>query len=153
MPEVRVRIAGDGPDEYRRSLVELAAECSVEDRVEWLGFVSGSARDRFLDSLDIVAMPSVYECFGMAVAEAMARGVPPVVSPDCGIAETVLRRACGVVVPSHVGDWAAEFSRLAHLESLDELRMLSLGAARTDLSMAAFGEGIRHEYERLARLS
>ncbi len=91
---VRLVVAGDGPEagNYRN----LAETLGVGYRVEWLGFVEGEARDAFFREIDLLLMPSAFECFGMAAAEALVRGVPALVSPETGIAEIVARYAAGI---------------------------------------------------------
>jgi glycosyltransferase involved in cell wall biosynthesis len=150
VPAIRLVIAGDGPSEYRRALAELVDDRQMREQVEWLGFVRGRDRDRFLDSVDVLAMPSAYECFGMAAAEAMARGVPPMVSSECGIGDIVTRHACGFVVRPELEKWVAALSKLAGDHTLEDLRRRSVEAARRELSMEAFGGALRGEYERLA---
>jgi glycosyltransferase involved in cell wall biosynthesis len=150
VPSARLVIAGDGPNDYRGRLETLANDHGARDRVEWLGFVRGREKDRFIDSVDVLAMPSEYECFGMAAAEAMAHGVPPAVSPQCGIGEIVSRRECGFVIPLETDEWVAAFSRMANGLSLNHLRKRSLEAARYELSMGTFGSVLCEEYEYLS---
>jgi glycosyltransferase involved in cell wall biosynthesis len=149
VPETQLLIAGDGPSDYRCALEKLVDDLDVHERVKWLGFVKGAERDSFLDSIAVLAMPSDYECFGMAAAEAMARGVPPVVSSQCGIGEVISRRACGFVIPCELEEWVTMFSTLAQGLPLDDMRHRSLEAARSELSMDAFGARLRKEYELL----
>jgi glycosyltransferase involved in cell wall biosynthesis len=150
VPGMRLVIAGDGPSNYRRALEKLIDDHQIHEQVEWLGFVRAHERDGFLDSVDVLAMPSVYECFGMAAAEAMARGVPPMVSSECGISEIVSRRACGFVIPPELQGWVAALSTIAVGRALDEMRSRSLEAARQELSLGAFGDVLSREYEQLS---
>lgn len=143
-------VAGDGPADQRERLASVADECEVSDRVEWLGFVSGSARDAFLDSVDVLAMPSDYECFGMAAAEAIARGVPTIVSKNCGIAEVVERNQCGLVVEADVESVVAGMTLLENGMRRDRFAKASLRAARDELSVEVFGSVLYREYEALA---
>jgi glycosyltransferase involved in cell wall biosynthesis len=149
VPAVHLVIAGDGPPEYRRALEELVHESEVGERTEWLGFIRGDDRDRFLDSVDVLAMPSIYECFGMSAAEAMARGVPPMLSSQCGIAEIVSRRDCGFVVGPELDDWVDALSSLRRDRALAELSVRSIDAARAELSLESFGPAMRKEYDRI----
>jgi len=77
--EARLVVAGDGPASYRKQLRELSVELEMTEQIESLGFLEGSRKWNFLDGIDILAMPSKYECFGMVAAEAMARGTATVV--------------------------------------------------------------------------
>lgn len=78
-------VAGEGP-EYPR-LLTLAAHLGISDRVLFLGRVSEEERDLLLASASVFVLPSVVEPFGIAALEAMAAGVPAVVSKTSGVAE------------------------------------------------------------------
>lgn len=69
--DVRLLIAGEGP--LRASLQRRA-----DDRVRFLGFVEDVPG--FMAALDVLAMPSRWEGFGLGLVEALACGVPVVAS-------------------------------------------------------------------------
>jgi glycosyltransferase involved in cell wall biosynthesis len=151
LPEdVTLRIAGDGPLELRRSLIELAAQIGVEDRIEWLGFLGPDAKPEFFDSIQILAMPSAYECFGMAAAEAMRAGVAPVVSPRTGIASTLESYGCGYVVeanPTALARLVADVRLREH--ELAEMGARAADAAEREFGLTAHGKRLRTAYEEL----
>ena len=84
-PDVLFVIAGEGP-EYAR-LIHLAAQLGVGDRVMFLGKVSDEEREVLLSGASVFVLPSVVEPFGIAALEAMAAGVPTIVSKTSGVAE------------------------------------------------------------------
>ena len=84
-PDALFVIAGEGP-EYPR-LVELAARIGVGDRVMFLGKVTDEEREVLLSGASVFVLPSVVEPFGIAALEAMAAGVPTIVSKTSGVAE------------------------------------------------------------------
>ncbi|MBN1799627.1 MAG: glycosyltransferase [Spirochaetales bacterium] len=67
-------IIGDGP--LRAKLEALAVKLAIEDKVIFFG--NQSDIPLFLALMDIFVMPSVWETFGIAAAEAMAMSVPVV---------------------------------------------------------------------------
>lgn len=74
--EVRLRIFGEGDPQYTARLLDLAQQLALGDRVEFAGHVEGARkRDAFLRS-DVLVLPSHSENFGVAVAEALAYGLP-----------------------------------------------------------------------------
>jgi len=84
-PDVLFVIAGEGP-EYER-LVHLSARLGIGDRVMFLGKVSEEEREVLLAGSSVFVLPSVVEPFGIAALEAMAAGVPTIVSKTSGVAE------------------------------------------------------------------
>jgi glycosyltransferase involved in cell wall biosynthesis len=85
VPDVLFVIAGEGP-EYPR-LVALAARLGIGERVMFLGKVTEEERDILLGGASIFVLPSVVEPFGIAALEAMAAGVPTIISRTSGVAE------------------------------------------------------------------
>ncbi|MGC1309889.1 MAG: hormogonium polysaccharide biosynthesis glycosyltransferase HpsP [Phormidesmis sp.] len=67
------------------------------------GFVSGELKAQILSAADLFVLPSYYENFGIAVAEAMAAKIPVVISDQVHIWPTVQQENAGWVVPTDVG--------------------------------------------------
>lgn len=99
---VRLDVIGKGPeDEHLRKLV---CEQGIADRVRFLGYLEGPEKVRALHSLDCLVLPSSYEPWGLVVNEALASGIPVVVSDSVG-ARFDLVEGCGLVVKT--GDVSA----------------------------------------------
>jgi glycosyltransferase involved in cell wall biosynthesis len=90
-------IVGDGSERTR--LEELARRVGVSSRVEWTGWRDDPRQ--LLASFDVLAFPSRFEGFPLAVLEALlARGA--VVATDVGsVAEAVVDGETGLLVPAH----------------------------------------------------
>lgn len=110
VPGLRLVIAGDGP--LRSPLEQVARELAVADRVHFLG-----ARDdvpTLLRSIDLFALASKFEPFGLALLEAKAAGLPIVATSVNEIPEIVSDGASGFLTPPHDPlSMAALFVRLA----------------------------------------
>lgn len=145
---VSLRIAGDGDPAYRRQLEAIAGAAGVSERVTWCGFLTGGAKENFLQEIDLLAMPSHYECFGMVAAEAMAAGTPALVSPETGVAATVAETGAGVVVVPSAGGIAAAIRELAEQPAVHAaMAQRCVSAARRAFSMEAHGAAITSVYE------
>jgi len=89
---------GDG--ELHESLVHRVAEANAEDDVRLLGFRNQSELPRFFDLSDVFVLPARHEAYGLIVNEAMAAGLPVIVSDDVGCADDLVRnRENGFVYP------------------------------------------------------
>ncbi|HHM06440.1 MAG TPA: glycosyltransferase [Gammaproteobacteria bacterium] len=93
--DVRFVCVGDGPADYRRQLLALAAELGVASLLSWRGAVADTPA--VYNALDLVTLASYGEGFPNVVGEAMACGQPCVVT-DVGDAARVVGD-CGKVVP------------------------------------------------------
>src|SRR5205823_636229 len=58
-----------------------------EDRVRYVGWCGGERLEAFYQSIDVLAVPSIYEPFGMAPLEAAARRIPVVCTRVDGMVE------------------------------------------------------------------
>lgn len=94
-PDVRVLLAGDGPE--RRRLERLAARLRLH--VEFAGEAPHERVPDILARLDVFVMPSTYEGFGVAALEAQAMEVPVVASDVYGIPDVVEDGVTGILVP------------------------------------------------------
>lgn len=100
--DLRVDIAGRGEPSYESLLHAQVRALGLVDRVRFLGEVIGVDKARALAAADLFVLPSSDENFGIAVAEALAAGLPVVVSDRVALADDVASRSAGRVVPLDV---------------------------------------------------
>ncbi|HTD80107.1 MAG TPA: glycosyltransferase [Chloroflexota bacterium] len=109
VPRAHAVIAGGGDlEDYLR---DLAEEAGVAERVH----VLGPRKDvpALMHAIDVFAMPSIWEGFGLVLLEAMAAGRPIVASRVATIPEVVVDSETGLLVPA--GDPQALADALADL--------------------------------------
>ena len=94
---VRLVLAGDGPE--RRRLERMVEKERLGGRVDFLGEVPHERVPEVLAGIDIFAMPSIYEGFGVAALEAAAMEVPVVATNVFGIPDVVADGETGLLVP------------------------------------------------------
>ena len=98
-PESRLIIAGSGAPDYERALKARVVQSGSADSVHFAGFVTGADKAHWLAEADVFVLPSYHENFGVSVLEAVAAGVPAVVSPEVQLAGVVKEHRLGAVVP------------------------------------------------------
>lgn len=103
-------------------------EEGLDDHVALAGEADGAALAGHYDSADVFVLPTLHETYGMAVAEALAHGLPVVSTPTGAIAELVGRDAGMLVPPGDVEGLTAALWRVLEDESLRE--RLRQGARR-----------------------
>ncbi len=78
-PEWDLRIVGPDNDGYLNRMQRLAIDLAIP-RVDFAGSVYGEAKARAYQEADLFVLPTHSENFGMVVAEALASGIPAIVS-------------------------------------------------------------------------
>lgn len=102
-----------GPDEggYRAEVARLAADAGVTERVHFLGEVLGEDKRRLLGGADLFVLPSHQEGDSIAIKEALASGLPLLVSDKCHCPE-VATSGAGLVVADSVRPMAEALEAL-----------------------------------------
>jgi glycosyltransferase involved in cell wall biosynthesis len=89
-------MVGDGPD--RVEAETEARDLGLNDKVFFLGKIDAVAP--LLAGADLFLLPSSSESFGLSALEALACGVPVVVTEDTGAKELVANGVNGEIVPT-----------------------------------------------------
>jgi glycosyltransferase involved in cell wall biosynthesis len=151
---VTLAIAGDGPKDLVRELKLLATNLGVADRIEWLGFVGSDVKKQVLSEASIFVLPSASENYGVAVVEAMAAGIPVVVSVGVGVGEIVQDAQAGRIFDGTVGGLALTLRSLLR-DRTECARMAAAGqrVVREQLSMSSFGQNLEQLYAAIQHAS
>jgi glycosyltransferase involved in cell wall biosynthesis len=133
IPDTELVVAGGPPraslhdDAEACRLIRLAQEKGVANRVLFVGQVAHDDLPPLIRSADVAVSVPWYEPFGIAPVEAMACGVPVIVSAVGGHLDTVIDAVTGLHVPAHSPEVLA--GRLRMLLADPELRRTLGGAA------------------------
>jgi len=96
--DAKLVIAGDGPD--RENIIKMINNYGINSKVEL--FVNPTRKqlgDEY-GKANLFVMPSVYECFGMAAAEALSSGVTTIVTNSTALSDFVSQQhAYGIEPP------------------------------------------------------
>jgi len=96
-PDWHLVIAGPDQIGWKKILNERAAELGLSDRVTWAGMLNGPVKWGALRAAEIFLLPSHQENFGIAVAEALAVGVPALISDQVNIWREIDADGAGIV--------------------------------------------------------
>ena len=139
-------LAGDGPERVR-----LEAQCAalaIQDQVHFAGLKNTRETTAYYAFAGCFVLPSTREPWGLVVNEAMAAGLPVIVSRRCGCAEDlVLPGANGFVFdPAREGELT---DRLLSMSTSDQSTMDGLGRKSREIIE---GYSLKHWAAEVARV-
>ena len=114
-------MAGVDQSEACRRWGPIAAHDGYDRRLLFTGPLSGREKTDILHRADLFCLPSRGEGLSMSMLEAMAYGVPVMLSPECNFPDAE-RAGAGVIVPQDVDAMAAAMDEL--LRDPGRLRMM-----------------------------
>jgi len=106
---LKLGIIGEGP--MRKKLVTLVKCLGLEKRIDFLGYRDAVGVRNLLRRSRVYCMPSSYETFGIAVVEAMAVGIPAVVTRCGGPEEIVVGGLNGIITQLNVRAYATALEK------------------------------------------
>ena len=146
-------IGGSGSETLEGRLRAHASHLGLDQRVTWAGFVSVDEKNDFFGRIDLLVMPSAFESFGIVAAEAMARGVPVIVSPRTGVGEVISAHGGGIIVEPSPTSLAKAIELLASdPEMMQRLSREALRAA-AEVSFERAGSRVSRHLAHVAGMS
>lgn len=100
LPNTRLVLAG--PDEGMLSVLQPL----LDDRITVTGYLSGADRLAALAAADLFCLPATGEGLSMAALEALASGLPVILSPGCNLPEAA-ETGAGLIVEPQVDSLAS----------------------------------------------
>jgi glycosyltransferase involved in cell wall biosynthesis len=129
LAEWRLVIAGHGPQEYVSSLKQTVIAANASERVLFPGWLDGDEKEAALSNASLLALPSYHENFGLCVIEALAFGVPVLVSPQVNLAADIEAAGAG---------WVCEIER----EALQSALMAALNSDEDRIQRGVKGRAL-----------
>jgi glycosyltransferase involved in cell wall biosynthesis len=107
----KLLIAGDGEPAYVASLRQLVGQGIGSQDVLFTGWLEGEKKVAAIKQASLLALPSYQENFGICVVEALALGVPVLISPYVNLAEDIKKADVG---------WVASLEQTDFVKALAE---------------------------------
>lgn len=117
-----------GPDQtgWKSSLQSMAVELNIQNRVTWTGMLNGDLKTGAIGAAEVMLLPSHQENFGIVIAEALACGVPALISDKVNIWREIEKDGAGLVARDDV---AGTLSLLASWLELGESQKREMRAS------------------------
>lgn len=109
--DVRLVIAGPDEDSHRRRIEALLAAGGVVDRTVFTGMLTETEKLAALAASDVFVLPSYSEGLSLSVLEALASGLPVIITRQCQFPE-VAHADAGLVIDPDAGQLHDALSRL-----------------------------------------
>jgi glycosyltransferase involved in cell wall biosynthesis len=121
------RLVMVGPDQigWQSELMEMSRSLGIAENVVWLGMQMGNDKWGAFCAADVFVLPSHYENFGIVVAEALACGVPVLISDQVDIWREVELDGAGIVENDSLAGTINLFQRWSSLSETEKERMRS----------------------------
>ena len=127
-------LAGDGEQTYVESLKTRAKKNGGSASIIFAGWLAGDEKRSALQNASLLALPSHQENFGLCVVEAMACGVPVLISPHVNLASDVQNSNSGWVSELD----PAEFKKVLEEAMNNDDERSSRGALGRDFARREF---------------
>jgi glycosyltransferase involved in cell wall biosynthesis len=146
-PNVMLHVAGGGASKYIESLRSLARRLAIDDHVTWLGHVESDRKADALAAASAFVLPSHSENFAIAVVEALAAGLPCLVSRGVAISDQIEKAGAGIVVGTAPDDIAAGIEKiLGNERAMAAMSLAARALARSAFSIDAMGARLEALY-------
>lgn len=143
-------IAGDGEEDYKAQLKQRSFELKIDDNIIWGGFLSGIPKLAAMAAADIFVLPSYSENFGIAVVEAMAAGLPVIISDQVGIHNEIDTAKAGIVTKCDSDILSSSIQQLLNNNQLcQEMGQNGQRLAQEQFSLEAMSDGLIQLYRQV----
>lgn len=99
-----ILIAGDGDEPYVNGLKQQAKDEGIDNRVSFLGLVTGNLKLSLYHAADVFVLPTSQENFGFVLVEALAAGTPVLTTKGVDIWPELLESGGSKIIDDASGD-------------------------------------------------
>ena len=122
-PTLHLVMAGPDKNDMQPGLQRLAQERGIGDRLTWTGMLTGDKKWGAFYASEAFVLPSHQENFGIAVVEALACGLPVLISNKVNIWREIAADGAGLVAEDTVPGAAAQLKEWLALSGAQKQEM------------------------------
>jgi glycosyltransferase involved in cell wall biosynthesis len=128
-PDVDLVMAGPDEEGLQTQLEAQAKRLGVDGRVHWTGMLVGDLKWGAFYAAEAFVLPSHQENFGVAVVEALACGVPVLISDKVNIWPEIVQDRAGIVNEDSAEGTYRSMATLLAMDPDERQRMVANGLA------------------------
>lgn len=149
-PNVHLLMGGTGEPGVVAELQQQARRLGIADRISWLGMLKGDNKWAAFHAARAFVLPSHQENFGIAVAEALACGLPVLISDKVNIWREIEAAGAGFVAPDTRAGTHSSLTRWLALPDAQQQHMADAAARcfRTYYTVDAMASGLLSALQR-----
>lgn len=149
-PSLHLLLAGPDDGALKPTLA-LAEQYGVSEHLTVAGMLTGERKAAALSGADWFVLPSYSENFGIAVGEAMAYGLPVVISDQVNIHPQVSSAGAGIVVPCTVPALAAALDKMSDAGQRADMGSRARALVEREYAWIAIGRQLEALYASVMR--
>ncbi|WP_051747904.1 glycosyltransferase [Nevskia soli] len=96
-PSLHLVMAGPDQDGWKKELEALAKRSGIAERITWTGMLHSDMKEGAMRAAEVFVLPSHSENFGVVVVEALARGIPVLITNKVNIWKEIQSDGAGLV--------------------------------------------------------
>ena len=147
-PRALLAIGGAGDASVLAALRRRVESRGLASDVLWLGFLDEPSKLEAFGGADAFVLPSLSENFGIAAVEALAAGLPSVLTEEVGVSRGVAAAKAGLVVAGEPREVSTALLRILGEAGLAEaLSRNAQALVRESYSLEAMGRNLKRLYE------
>jgi glycosyltransferase involved in cell wall biosynthesis len=148
-PDLTLVVAGpDGG--YMKKLRAAVARHGLEDSIVYAGFLENDLKRGAFAVASVLALPSAHENFGIAVTEAMAHGLPALVTPEVASHVHVDLSGAGLTVHGDPESFAEGLAQLLTADQRDAMGRKGRQYVEANLAWSRIGRQLEALYQDVA---
>jgi glycosyltransferase involved in cell wall biosynthesis len=144
-----------GPDQigWQKELEALAERLGIGDRITWTGSLAGTLKWGAFSASEVFVLPSHQENFGIVVAEALACGLPVILSDKVNIWREIVSHDAGMVGNDTIEGTRDSLRRWSALtmEEIAALRIRARKCFEDEFDFNRTSQRVLENVEQLAR--
>jgi glycosyltransferase involved in cell wall biosynthesis len=147
--KIHLNIYGGDENNYLQKLEKLTEQLGLRSFLTFCGVLKPEEKEAVFAAHDLLVLTSYHENFGMAAAEAMAAGLPVLVSDQVGLAPFVIQHRCGWVTPPMTSSLQKTLKEIIDTSSdqRNQMGKRAFEAVRTHFHLNTVGQQFMQLYQ------